>query len=507
MTPIDDLAAGVLCGGFDATAIDSNLEARLRALPLAGLILFARNIASLDQTRALTDRICDIYGAKVPPIIAIDQEGGRVARLRDGVEVFPSMMALAATGDVALARSAGAQLGFDLRRAGCNVDFAPVLDLALFSENTVIGARSFGDNPQCVADFAAAFASGVESAGVVATFKHFPGHGSTATDSHLGLPVIEISEEVLRGRDLLPFARVLAGAKAVMTAHIVMRAMDPDNPATLSRRLLTGLLRDELGFDGVCFTDCMEMDAIRASAGTSEGAVQALIAGADCVLISHSLDLARESAVSIAEAVATGRLPRERLQTAFDRVQRLRASLAPASPLAAAPPHAGIGREIGRRAVTLLRGEAHARPETGIVVSFEGATVEGAQGAHSQHASLAQMCGHGMRDLTMPLDPGHSQREKMLRDLESAQRRPIVVMRRAHLFAGQAAAVAAILQAYPDALIVSAREPFDALHLAGATHVLCTYGDEEPSMAGLAEIIVGREAPAGRLPLELSAVA
>lgn len=506
MTRIEELAAGVLCSGFDALAIDANLEARLRALPLAGVILFTRNVASLEQTRALTDRLRDIYGAERTPIIAVDQEGGRVARLRDGVEPLPSMMALAAAGDVGLARRAGEQLGFDVRRAGCNVDFAPVLDLALFGENTVIGARSFGDDPERVAELAASFARGLESAGMVATYKHFPGHGSTATDSHLDLPIIEMPEEDLRARDLVPFARVLRSARSVMTAHIVVRSMDPDHPATLSPSLLTGLLRDELGFDGVCFTDCMEMDAIRAFAGTSEGAVQALIAGADCVLISHSLDLAQQSVERISEAVSSGRLSRVRLQSAFDRVGALRSSLAPPLPLDATPPHPGIGREIGRRAVTRLRGESGADAHRSIVVSFEGTTVEGAQGAHSQHASLARMCGGGMAELTVPLDPSPAECEAVLGALERARRRPVVIMRRAHLFRGQASAVTAILARYPDALVVSAREPFDVAVATGALHLLCTYGDEEPSMAGLADIITGRDAPVGALPVGLSAV-
>ena len=506
MSDLRALAAGVLCSGFDATSIDEHLEERLRALPLAGVILFARNIVSLEQTRALTERICAIYGSQVRPIIAIDQEGGRVARLRDGVEVLPSMMALAATGDQDLAQRAGEQLGFDLRRAGCNVDFAPVLDLALFDENTVIGARSFGDDPERVAAFGTAFARGLEAAGIVATYKHFPGHGSTAVDSHLDLPVIDLPEAVLRARDFVPFARILSDARAVMTAHIVVRAMDSEHPATLSPRLLTELLRDDLGFAGVCFTDCMEMDAIRMSVGTAEGAVRALIAGADCVLISHSLDLACESVDRIVEAVTSGRLTRERLQSAFDRVGRLRASLAPPRELDAPPPHPGVGREIGRRAVTRLRGDSHADPAGSIVVSFEGSTVEGAQGAHTQHPSLARICGAGMAELTVSLDPGQTQREEMLQALERAQRRPLVMMRRAHVFAGQAEAVGAILCRYPDALIVSLREPFDALRIAGATHVLCTYGDEKPSIEGLAEVILGREAARGVLPLDLSAV-
>ncbi len=209
MNDLRSQAAGIVCVGFEGTRIDRALERRLRELPVAGLILFARNVESLAQTRSLTDRIRHIY---VNPIIAIDQEGGRVARLRSGVEEFPVMLAVAAAHDVSLARQAGEQMAFDLRRAGVNVDFAPVLDLALHSANTVIGSRSFGDDPHQVVKFAGAFASGLRAQGIAPTFKHFPGHGSTALDSHLELPVIDVDAAKLRSRDLLPFAQLLPHA-------------------------------------------------------------------------------------------------------------------------------------------------------------------------------------------------------------------------------------------------------------------------------------------------------
>ena len=298
MTDIRALAAGVVCVGFQGTRISSDLEALLRKTPLAGLILFARNIESLEQTRALTDRIRELVR---DPILAIDQEGGRVARLRDKVEELPSMLAVAATGDPDLAERAGAQLAFDLRRAGLNVDYAPVLDLMLMRMNTVIGARAFGDDPEQVIRFGDAFARGLRSQGIVPTFKHFPGHGSTEVDSHLDLPAIDLDERTFRSRDLVPFARLLPGAEALMTAHIIVRSLDPEHPATLSPRILTDLLRTEIGFDGVCFTDCMQMDAIAKSVGPTEGAVLALLAGADCVLISHSTELAVEAVERIVE--------------------------------------------------------------------------------------------------------------------------------------------------------------------------------------------------------------
>jgi beta-N-acetylhexosaminidase len=497
MTDLRALAAGVICVGFDGTRIDSALEAQLRATPFAGLILFARNIESLAQTRALTDQIREIYRN---PVIAIDQEGGRVARLRQSVEELPAMMAVAATGDLALAHRAGAQLGFDLRRAGVNLDFAPVLDLALFRMNTVIGARSFGDDPERVARLAGEFANGLRSQGMIPTFKHFPGHGSTEIDSHLDLPAIDLDEAMLRARDLVPFARLLPSAEALMTAHIVVRALDRERAATVSRRILTDLLREELGFRGVCFTDCMQMDAIAKTIGSAAGSVEALVAGADCVLISHSIDIAQQSIDRIVAAVESRHLPLARLQEAHDRVSALRASLQAPLSMDAAAPYAGVGREIGARAVTVIRGEARADAAQSIVLTFEGTTVEGVQGLHAEHAALPAPVP--LQQLRLPLDPDQADAGAALAQLSKSGKRPIVLMRRAHVYAKQFDAVQRVLREFPDALIVSTREPFDALSLAQANHLLCTYGDDAPSLAGLSDVIFGGAPATGKLPLE-----
>jgi beta-N-acetylhexosaminidase len=506
MIDLDRLAAGVICGGFEGTAVDDGVRLFLHETPVAGLVLFGRNVDSLGQTRALTDAIAEVWaGDSDPhrPIVAVDQEGGRVARLRSGVEEFPPMMALAACGDLDLARRAGAQMAFDLRRAGANVDFAPVLDLALCPANTVIGARSFGDDPEEVTAYAGAFARGLDSQGIVATFKHFPGHGATAVDSHLDLPSIDLNERLLSERDLVPFARLLPDARAVMTAHIIVKSIDPANPATTSPAVLGEVLRGRCRFEGVCFTDCLQMNAIAAGVGPVEGAVRALCAGADCILISHSTDLMRECARAIASAVRQGRLDASRLQEAYDRTGRLRGRLQPALPLDAEPPDPGIGREIGRRAVTLLRGSAKADAASSVIVSFQGATTDGVQGRHSTHASLAR--GRAIPEVSLPLDPEASEIGAPIGQLRAMQRRPIVLMRRAHVYAGQRAAVLRLLGAFPDALIVSTREPFDALDLARARHLLCTYGDERPCIEGLGDVVFGGAPARGRLPVRMRA--
>ena len=498
MNDLYNLAAGVVCAGFKGTRA-ADVDERLKTTPFAGFILFARNIETLQQTRDLVSALQQTDGTGLKRLVAIDQEGGRVARLRDGVEEVPSMMALSATGDLNLAQRAGQQMAFDLRRIGVNVDFAPVLDLALYQKNTVIGARSFGDDPRRVARFAGAYADGLESAGVAATYKHFPGHGSTDVDSHLDLPVIDLDEKTLRERDLVPFMELLPSAQAVMTAHIVVSAIDPGRAATVSRALLTGVLRNDARFKGVCFTDCMEMDAIARGIGSTAGAVQALSAGADCVLVSHSIDLALRIVRAICDAVESGALDRKRLQEAYDRVAAMRMRVPDPMRVDAMPPHPGIGREIGRRAVTQLRGCASADAASSIVVSFEGTTTEGVQGTHTYHAAFD--VPH-LEQIRLPLEPRPDDVAGALRDLQARGRRPIVLMRRAHVYGAQLQAVRDIIAAFPDALVVSTREPYDAFLIAQAQNVLCTYGDDTPSMQGLGDVIFGGSEPSGRLPLE-----
>ncbi len=317
------LAASVVITGFRETPPD---------FPFAGFIFFDRDSASLAELRALTDALRARYDG-LPPILAIDQEGGRVMRLRDGVAPMPPAAEIGASGDEALAERIGAQCAHDLRRAGCNLNFAPVLDLAVDPRNTVIGDRSFGADPAAVTRMARAFARGLERGGVLATYKHFPGHGATAVDSHNALPTIEIDEATLRARDLAPFAAVAGEAHAMMTAHVVVRALDPNHPATLSRRILQMLLRDELGFRGVCFTDCLQMAAIAGENGNTQGALEALRAGADALTVSDDPTLAIAIVERLERALEEGDLAMERLQEAAARVDALRALLQPPLPI------------------------------------------------------------------------------------------------------------------------------------------------------------------------------
>jgi beta-N-acetylhexosaminidase len=492
------LARGVILSGFDGVRVPEHLPR------FAGYILFARNGTNPAAMRGVTDAVRAAYEG-APPLIAIDQEGGRVARLQyGGVEVIPSMMALGATRDPELATRAGEQTAFDLRRAGVTMDFAPVLDLALDPANTVIGTRAFGADPQRVAEMGAAFAAGLALGGVLSCYKHFPGHGSTATDSHVSLPVVDADAATLRARDLVPFAAVARGATAVMGAHLIARALDERNPATRSKAIVD-LLRGELGFTGAYVTDCLHMGAASQGDGTVSAAVDALSAGADLLLISHSIEMAEEAVARIVDAIERDALPLARLEEAHARVAALRLAGMPPLAIDAFAPHPGIGREIARRGITLVRGLPHADPLTSIVVSFDGAIADGAAGDQVAHPTLRREAPV-LSGIGLPLEPSAAEIESTLARIASRGRRPIVLTRRAHLYPQQAEAVDRLLGLDRDALVVSMREPYDIALFAQARHVLAAYGDDEASIGGLADVLFGNSTPEGTLPVALALV-
>jgi beta-N-acetylhexosaminidase len=325
------LASPTLCTllpGFRGTTLPPWLAARLRS-GLAGVCLFAGNIASLAQLRELTDAI---YAANPRAVVAVDEEGGDVTRLfaRTG-SPYPGNAVLGRIDDVTVTRTVAMQVGWQLRRVGCNVDFAPSVDVNSNAQNPVIGVRSFGAAADRVAAHGAAWVTGLQSIGVAASAKHFPGHGDTAQDSHVALPVIDRSLDELRLRELVPFvAAIQAGTNVIMTSHIMVPQLDAQNPATMSPTILTDLLREELGFGGVVVSDALDMAGAASPGGIPETAVRALRAGCDLLCLgtdNTDLDIvAIEEAVSA--AIADGRLDSSRVDQSAGRVLALAGDLA-----------------------------------------------------------------------------------------------------------------------------------------------------------------------------------
>ncbi|MFF0159314.1 glycoside hydrolase family 3 protein [Streptomyces sp. NPDC005263] len=317
-------ALTVLQPGFTGTTAPDWLLRRLGE-GLASVGLFGRNIDSPDQLAALT---AQLRAERDDVLVAIDEEGGDVTRLevRTGSS-FPGNYALGAVDDVELTREVALELGRRLAACGVNLNWAPSADVNSNPGNPVIGVRSFGAAPDLVARHTAAYVTGLQAAGVAACTKHFPGHGDTAIDSHHALPRIDADTSVLHEREITPFrAAIAAGTRAVMTAHILVPALDPERPATLSRRVLTDLLRGELGYDGLIVTDGMEMRAIAGTYGIERGSVLALASGADAICVGGGLaddETVRRLRDALVTAVRSGELPEERLADAADRVRAL----------------------------------------------------------------------------------------------------------------------------------------------------------------------------------------
>ncbi|BAL92378.1 putative glycosyl hydrolase [Actinoplanes missouriensis 431] len=344
------LALRTLLAAFPgATAPDWALE--LVADGLAGHTLFATNVDDPAQLAALTGTL---RTARPDVLVAIDEEGGDVTRLgHHAGSPYPGNAALGAVDDPDLTRRVYAAIGGDLAAAGVNLDLAPTVDVNTADENPIIGTRSFGADPDLVARHAAAAVTGLESTGVAACAKHFPGHGATVSDSHLELPTVDVPLDVLRTRDLPPFAAaVAAGAQAVMSAHIRVPALTGAGPATFSRAALTGLLREELGFRGAIVTDALEMRGAAGAAGSIPlAAVAALSAGADLLCIGASVgrELVEQVALEIAAAVRDGRLAQSRLEGAAARTAALAAWAA--APRPAAESDGELGAAAARLAV------------------------------------------------------------------------------------------------------------------------------------------------------------
>jgi len=327
--PIDQDVAGLFCIGFQGTTPTLEVLDLIRR-GVHGVVLFARNVVEAEQVAQLVGELKRAANGR-PLLVSIDQEGGRVARLRasHGFTEVPPMRALGQTGDLALAREVGALLGRELRAVGIDQDYAPCVDVDTNPQNPVIGDRAFSRDPAEVGRLGAAFAEGLQSAGVAACAKHFPGHGDTSQDSHKDLPRLPHALDRLRRVELPPFAALArAGVASMMTAHVVFEALDPALPATLSARVLR-LLREEVGFDGACISDDLEMKAVAAHFPLEEVAPGCVLAGVDALLVCHTPAVQHRAIDLVRAAVEDGRISRERLDEARRRISRLLAWAGP----------------------------------------------------------------------------------------------------------------------------------------------------------------------------------
>ncbi|MFI1470764.1 glycoside hydrolase family 3 protein [Streptomyces wuyuanensis] len=488
-------ALAVLQPGFVGTTAPDWLLRRIGE-GLSSVGLFGRNITSPGQLAALTARL---RAEREDVLVAIDEEGGDVTRLevRTGSS-FPGNYALGSVDDVELTRAVAAELGRRLAECGVDLNWAPSADVNSNRDNPVIGVRSFGADPALVARHAAAYVRGLQSAGVAACTKHFPGHGDTAVDSHHALPRIDVELATLHSRELQPFrAAISAGSKSVMSAHILLPALDPDRPATLSPQVLTGLLRRELGYDGLIVTDGMEMQAISAVYGIERGSVLAIAAGADAICVGGGLadeDTVLRLRDALVTAVRKGELPEERLADAAARVRALAdwtrgARGAASEPGAASQEGTAPGTEIGltaaRRAVRVTAGDRPGGPLTTApyVAAFTPVAniAVGDETPWGVAAELARL---------LPGTETGTYADAAVDDVLQAagDRRIVAVVRDAHRHPWMSQSLDALVAVRPDTIVVemglNAAPPRGALHVA-------TYGAARVCGIAAAEAVTG----------------
>ena len=344
----------LLMAGFKGDQVPVEIRSLAREFSLGGVILFARNIVEPLQVAELSREASQLT-TDIPAWVSVDQEGGRVARLKTPFTEWPPMATLGRSGDVKLAERFARALAAELRAVGVTLDFAPVLDVHTNPRNPIIGDRALAERAEEVARLGSAIVRTLQAEGVAACGKHFPGHGDTSTDSHLELPLVEHSPERLREVEFAPFrAAIQAGVATIMTAHVLVPALDEERPATLSNRIVNGLLREELKFQGVILSDDLEMKALANDRQVPESAVMAIEAGCDGVLIcSGDVNVQAAALEALVHAVESERLRRSRVDDALARQQRakerfLAGKVAP-RPLGGQALKQAIGREEHRQ--------------------------------------------------------------------------------------------------------------------------------------------------------------
>ncbi|MGW6459174.1 glycoside hydrolase family 3 protein [Streptomyces sp. NPDC055078] len=494
-------ALAVLQPGFSGLTMPDWIR-RTISQGLLSVALFGRNCQDPEQVAALT---AELHKENPDLLIAIDEEGGDVTRLEvvNGSS-WPGNLALGAVDDPAVTRAVARELGHSLAACGVNYNWAPSADVNANPDNPVIGVRSFGADPHLCARHTAAWVEGLQSVGIAACAKHFPGHGDTATDSHHGIPSIDAPETLLRERDLVPFqAAIDSGVKAVMTAHILAPAFDTEHPATLSHRVLTDLLRAPrseggLGFDGLIVTDAIEMGAIAQTYGEARGTVMAIAAGADAICTggeSEDEAFVMTLADALVRAVHKGELPEERLAEAASRVRSLAAWTAgQARPDAKRAPNPEVGLDAARRALRVTRG-AHTAPVADpVYVATLSPEANIAVGSATPWGAAAELTGLLPGTDSDTYTSGQAEADGvpgLTRRLLGAAggRRTVVVVRDVHRHGWMGETLGAVVAARPDTIVVEMgvpqAEPTGGLHIA-------TYGASPVCGRAAAEVIIGR---------------
>ncbi len=504
---------------FVGAELPPSAARRIHEQAAAGVTLFrAYNIVDPPGIRRLTAAIQQARPAGAPPLlVAADQEGGQLVGLGDGTAQFAGAMALGAAGDEELAENVAGAMARELRALGVNVNYAPVCDVANDPANPALGIRSFGDDPEAVGRLAAATVRGLQSEGVAATVKHFPGAGDTAADPHHGLPLVRRTSAELAERELVPFRAALeAGARMVMTGHFALPGLDDDLPTSLSAAVLRDLLRGQLQFDGVTITDALDMRALAQGSAQIVDAIAALRAGEDVLLGAADEGALERLEEGLGQAQRRGLIDGDDDAAARRRLGELRQWLGrfdqPPLDVVGCAEHQALAAELAQRSITLVRNDdalLPLKPAAGgriVVVQSMPADLTPADTSSTVPPTLASALRRriaGVEELLLPAVPGEAEIAGLGQRL-GAFDLVVVGTFSAHLQPAQAELASAVLASGKPTVTIALRTPWDLLAYPSARTHVCSYGILPPSMEALAAALLGEAPFVGRLPAEIA---
>lgn len=519
MLSLEEKIGQMLMVGFHGLEPPAYILDLLSQGKIGGIILFERNIQSPEQVTKLTSACHD--AAKHPILIAIDQEGGTVARLREGsgFSESPGAMALSVSDSEDVAEEVSRVLASELRTLGINWNLAPVLDLTHNKENPSVGMRSAGTDKKRVNKIIAAQIRGYQGESVAATAKHFPGLGNTPIDTHYDLPTIDSTLDDLWAYDLVPFRVAIKDrVAAVMTSHVIFSQIDPDNPVTLSSTFINDILRDEIGFEGVATTDCMEMKAISDRYTPGESAILAILAGQDIVLFSHSFNPDSDVYGSIYDdmlsAVESGRITEERIDESIKRIARMKARFTltqkPSTKGLRTTDSIEIMEDAARRGMILVKDESNLLPLDTMnkqiaLIEFGSylETIAIEDGNATGFAMLLHAHLPNVPALALTGDPSDEMREHA-REIAANADIMLLATRSANVIPTQAELAQDIINHANDVILLPLRNAYDADIFDGVGTILCTCGDSAPSLRAAIAALLGHFTPSGKLPVNLA---
>ncbi len=503
--------------GFYGTEVNDDIRDLICNYKIGNIILFKHNVLNNNQLKAMCSELQDLVKLHTghDAFITIDQEGGIVTRLGEDALNIPGAMAIAATRDVRNAYEAGRLTGLQLRNLGINFNLAPTVDVNSNMHNPVIGVRSYGDKPYEAAKYAVEMTKGLLAGHVYACGKHFPGHGDTNVDSHVGLPLINKELEELEECELIPFKKVIeAGIPAIMTTHILFPKIEEENiPATMSRKIITGILREKLKFTGLIVSDCMEMSAIKKYYGTVEGSLAAIKAGVDLVFISHTASVAREVSDALVSELKQGGLSLSTMTETVDRILEYKSRLNdPSMQLnnqAEIEDEIEKGKEfvidLTRKTITALN-----MPSEGIQLGstplFIGTSAFRASNVSNEEEELnfANYLSMELGGSRISIDPNPSE-EDIEAILGEAKGKSAIIIGtyNGHLFKGQLELVRKLSQVHENIVVIALRNPYDLAELPEHCIKIAAYEYTAKSLRVICELLENKFHPSGDLAVEL----